>query len=195
MLRLLVWSLALVVLTAAPSCKSSESAAATSEEVESTPEQIPEEASLTDWPSDEDLVFKMKRYPCMGACEVYSFRIWEDGSVKYEGAQNVARLGRWRVQITQADIKAVIKRAAEIDFFSYEAEYPTGGIRIMDLPSTVSTLYLEGKTHQVINRNYPNPDVEGEIQLLERLVEFESFVDEIIASGTWTRIVEGQGDQ
>ena len=205
-IRLLLFSAFMVVLTVAPSCKSTASASETKSEsfpvstVDEAPprpaqETEPAENSLLDWPLEEDVVFTMKRTPCLGSCKVYNLRIWNDGTVSYNGSRNVERIGRYRVQVPAAEVEKIIAKAMEINFFDYAGEYPTGDIRIMDLPSTISTLTVDGKTHQIINRNYPNPDVPEEIELLERLGAFESYVDEVVAGGTWTKIGGANGNQ
>lgn len=144
---------------------------------------------------EEDVVFTMKRTPCLGSCKVYNLRIWNDGTVSYHGQQHVQHTGHFRVQIPAEEVDGIITRALAINFFDYAAEYPTGGIRIMDLPSTISTLTVKGKTHQITNRNYPNPDVPDEMQLLEQLGEFENYVDELVERGFWTPIGGANGNQ
>lgn len=173
--------IALAALLAAPACKTATDAAETPVQVlepagqTASPEGGTEGASgetpyaSAEWPSDERIVAELRRTPCFGKCPVDLLVIWDDGTVRYAGQQNVDRLGTWRGQLAPGALDAVLDRARKLGFWTLEETYPSGGMRITDLPSEVIRLVDGEREHRVVNRRYANPDVAGEQAVVEGL--------------------------
>lgn len=157
---------------------------------EESGEESVEAPSAATWPQTMP-VFTMKRHPCFGTCPVYTLTIWEDGTVRYEGARFVAREGTWKARLASGRVESIGVEAERIGYFSLADSYPTGDLRIMDLPTTITTLRWRGRTKTVSNGNYANPDVAGEMETVRRLAGFEDFVDDLVEGLDYEKVGDG----
>ena len=159
---------------------------------EVTSEEFTEEFS--GWPSDETILVSLRRTPCMGRCPVYRLEVFENGIVRYTGVQFTDRLGTYWGRISPQDLEPIVELAENIGFKDLEGEYPTGGMRIMDLPT--STVYIKTTAWQksVVSRNYANPDVTGEQKIVENLKALQDAVDQLIIDLSFHLVGEGLQD-
>jgi hypothetical protein len=147
----------------------------TLEAVEPTPESIPEdeEGSSTSVPEDlSDLVITMERTPCFGFCPAYTVTINGDGTVQYVGRSNVEVEGEQTGQIAEEDLRALVQMFYDVDFWNMQDRYEDN---VTDLPSTTTTIILNGETKSVYDY-YGAP---------EELHELEQMIDQVSGAEAW----------
>lgn len=124
----------------------------------------------------KDLVIKLERIMCPGACPDYSLVIHGDGKVEYEGRHYVAIKGRRQRWVSVAQVKEMIKEFYRINYFSlddrYDAVANEGAI-------TKTSIRIGGRYKQVINCH---PSLAP-----EDLYNLEKKLDEIVQSEKWVR--------
>ena len=122
---------------------------------------------------DDSLFASINRSYCFGTCPVYTFTINNDGKASYVGTRNVKNIGEYSSKVTPAQMNALIEVAKSINYMSFEDEYDNKSIT--DLPSTTTSIVIDGKRKEVMRRyQYPK-----EIKTLE-----EAF-DQLIESLDW----------
>ncbi len=139
------------------------------------------------------MVISLRRTPCFGKCPVYQIQVYSDGSLRYEGVQFTERLGTYFGKLAPERIQAVFDLAEKIGFQQLAEEYPSGDIRIMDLPSAIVFLRYGSLEKQVVNRNHANPEVEGEREIVDKLNELQATVDALLTD--LPLILVGEGKQ
>jgi hypothetical protein len=131
----------------------------------------------------EGAVITMERTACYGTCPVYTLMIKGDGSVVYEGKDFVKVKGKQTSNISEDDVKQLIDEFYEMDYFSLEDSYTykvnKDGIRtlVQDLPTTKTSITIEGKTKSVENY-YGAP---------EKLKVLEDKIDEMCNTMQWVK--------
>jgi uncharacterized protein DUF6438 len=102
---------------------------------------------------DGEIVITIERSSCFGDCPVYSAEIHADGTVVYVGKSNVKEIGERRTKISQEKIRELVKEFQQINYFSLKDEYQTdeSGMTVSDLPTTATSICLDGKLKQVVN--------------------------------------------
>ena len=80
--------------------------------------------------------------------------------------------GTQTTQLSQDKIKQLVDEFYRIDYFSLKDEYTAG---ITDLPTTITSITIDGKTKKVVNY-YGAP---------KKLDELENKIDEITNSKNW----------
>ncbi|MFT7588872.1 MAG: hypothetical protein ACI959_001085 [Limisphaerales bacterium] len=126
-----------------------------------------------------ELIFRIQRYPCFGTCPVFTMEIYGNGIVKYTGKSNTDRIGDWEARIPTEQIEAIIEQSRKTGFFQLKDTYPSGDQSIADLPSARVYLRDNNKEYTILNRNFANPNVDGEDLELQKLIDFERFVEEM----------------
>ncbi|SDK17526.1 hypothetical protein SAMN05421823_10263 [Catalinimonas alkaloidigena] len=91
-------------------------------------------------------VLTIEKTPCFGRCPTYKASVYEDGTVFYEGRQFVAKEGTYEFQAPAEQVKQWLQEAKQLGYFQLEDEYPT---KATDLPSTITSVRLDGKTKQI----------------------------------------------
>jgi len=125
--------------------------------------------ACTPAPQDIDLstfVVRMERDPCFGPCPIYEVTIHGNGSVYYEGTAYVQGIGKKELLIPQEDVRALIDEIYKAKFFLLKNNYDAP---ITDLPTTTTTVTVNGKTKSV--RNYYGAP--------QRLITLENKIDEL----------------
>jgi hypothetical protein len=125
---------------------------------------VPEELS--------DLVIHMERTICFGTCPVYSVTIYGDGTVEYLGERFVAVEGEQTAQISEEQVRELVQAFYDADFFNMQDRYEDN---VTDLPSTTTTITLNGETKSVYNY-FGAP---------EELEALEDKIDEISGAAEW----------
>ncbi len=132
----------------------------------------------------ENLVITLERTPCYGMCPVYKLKVFGDGTVVYEGERFVNVTGRQTSKISQDKIKELIDEFYRIGYFSLKESYTEkcdirGCMQVTDLPTTITSITIDGKTKRV--KNYFGAP--------EKLDELENKIDDMAHSKMW---VEGK---
>jgi|GEM_PF-1039040 len=152
-----------------------------------------QQGTRLDWPAAEELVVSLQTTPCLGTCPVYRLEVFRDGTLRYTGSQFTERIGTYRGKIAASRLQALLEQAETMRFSDMASVYPTGEIRIMDLPSSIFYLRTDTWQKQVVSRGYANPDVEGEQVIVDQLREFKSVIEGLL-EGTPLQLV-GEGLQ
>jgi hypothetical protein len=131
----------------------------------------------------KDVQITMERTSCYGTCPVYTLMIKGDGTVTYEGRDFVKVKGKQVSHISQDKVRELVEKFHKIEYFSLEDSYTyklnVNGSRILvhDLPTTKTSMTIEGKTKNVDNY-YGAP---------EKLKELEDLIDEVCNSKMWVK--------
>lgn len=126
---------------------------------------------------DSEIFITIERKACFGSCPVYSAVIYTDGTVDYKGEHFVKVEGEKRYEIPQVRIEMLIEEFQKIDYFSLKEKYETdeNGISITCLPTTITSIALDGKQKKVVNY-YCAPEalekLENKIEYLADLLEY-----------------------
>lgn len=128
--------------------------------------------------SDPEILITIERQPCLGSCPVYSARIYTDGTVIYNGVDSVKVIGEKRYKIAEEWVKRLLEAFEKADYFSFKDEYISdeNGKTLTCLPTTITSILLNGKKKQVINY-YKAPK---ELERLETAIEFLADLDKNI---------------
>ena len=120
--------------------------------------------------SNSEVLITIERGACYGTCPIYSAQISGDGTVVYNGIENVKVKGKKRFKIPKAKVQELVKAFENINYFSLKDKYETdeNGMRIADLPPVTTSISFKGKTKKVIH-NYGAP---------KELRELENKIDE-----------------
>jgi hypothetical protein len=131
----------------------------------------------------DDLVIKLERTRCFGACPVYTVSIDAKGNVIYEGIRFVQVQGRVTDRIPVSRVAALVATADRIGFFELADQYrtkkhPDGSETIVtDLPTTFVTVTSGGRTKR-IEDYYGGPD---------SLKELERQIDDAAGTKRWIK--------
>lgn len=129
----------------------------------------------------KDLIIRLERMMCPGACPDYSLIIHSDGKVVYEGRHYVAIKGRKKGRISTNQVEKLIEEFYRIHYFSLKERYDAIA---NDGAITRTFIRADGKSKQVINC-YPS-------QAPEDLYNLEKKIDEAVRSEKWIRDGNGQ---
>jgi hypothetical protein len=127
--------------------------------------------------SNSEVLITIEREACFGPCPVYSAHIFSDGTVIYNGKDFVGATGEKRYKISQDQIRELIEAFVKIKYFSLKDKYEAdeNGKSVTDLPTTTTSLSLDGKQKKVVNY-YGAPkelnELENKIDRIAGLNEF-----------------------
>lgn len=116
-----------------------------------------------------------KRTPCYGQCPTYTLKIRADGKakLKVEGFMELEE-GSYKGKVKKTELEKIRGKAEAIDFFEMQEEYDNPDIT--DLPSRITELSFEDRSHKVRNR-HGGPD---------RLKELEERFARIVEETDWS---------
>ena len=102
---------------------------------------------------ENDVVITIERTACFGSCPIYAAEIHADGEVVYRGKEFVKEIGERRFKISQKQIQEIIQEFQRIDYFSLKDKYDAdeNGMSVTDLPTTITSICLDGKTKKIVN--------------------------------------------
>jgi hypothetical protein len=122
-------------------------------------------------------VITLERTVCFGRCPSYTLKIEGTGKVSYEGRDFVQVKGAQTSQIEAKAVKALVDEFFAIDYFALQDTFTE---EVTDLPSTISSITVDGKRKQVYNY-YGAP---------EKLTKLENRIDEVAGSAQWVKMGE-----
>lgn len=127
-----------------------------------------------------DAVITLERTVCFGFCPVYKLTVYGDGRVEYDGQQYVEVAGKQTSQLTPQQVKELLDLFEQADYFKLEDEYIAP---VTDLPSTITSLTLNGKTKTIVNFG---GCLEGSpLPAPPALCELETRIDEVVNTAQW----------
>ena len=102
---------------------------------------------------ENNVVITIERSRCYGYCPAYSAQIHADGEVVYVGKSDVKEMGERRFKISHEKVQQLIKAFEQVDYFSLKDKYDAdeNGITVTDLPTTTTSICLDGKKKRVVN--------------------------------------------
>lgn len=116
----------------------------------------------------KDLIIRLERTMCPGACPDYSLFIHGDGKIVYEGRHYVAAKARHEGQISRAQVKQLFDEFYRIGYFSLKDRYDA---IVNDGAITRTSILAEGRKKEIVNC-HPS-------QAPEALYQLEKMIDEI----------------
>lgn len=122
----------------------------------------------------------IKKTACYGKCPVFEAKFYNDGRAEYFGKMNVEKMGSYASRIDDSTVKSIRSKAGELGYFDLYNTYPTGEVKIADLPTTISSVRI-GDMIKTVSNKYQGP---------EELKVFEDFLLEIVDRIEWTKSVE-----
>lgn len=137
------------------------------------------------WPDKtvyENVVITLERTQCYGTCPGYKLTIYGNGKVVYDGEKYVKVIGTQTAQISQDKVKEIVDEFYQADYFLLQDEYTED---ITDMPATITSITIDGKTKEVLNR-YGAP---------KKLADLENKIDEITNSKSWVDCPSHQFDK
>lgn len=135
----------------------------------------------------------MELGPCFGRCPVYTFTVYENGLLTYEGERYTQRQGLWGRMLTRDQVEQLLEAFEAAPFERYQNMYKS---QIPDLAAvTITYTNEEGKTKSVIGKDGRPDDLIELESRLRRLAEGEagwSPLSEASTTGSGTGVVPGE---
>lgn len=127
-------------------------------------------------PTDiSNVVITLQRSGCLGSCPVYNVTIYGNGTVIYEGGENVNVTGMQRSNLSEDTIRQLLFEFKNIDYFSFN-ETEIASYVVIDVPIVTTSLSVNGKTKTIQHYETTEP---------ERLTYLENLIDEHVNSSQW----------
>ncbi|MDQ4123003.1 MAG: DUF6438 domain-containing protein [Acidobacteriota bacterium] len=122
-------------------------------------------SSLAQKKAAPEILITIERGACYGICPIYSAQISGDGTVVYNGIENVKVKGKRQFKIPKTKVQELVKAFESINYFSLKDQYDTDerGMRVADLPPVTTSISLKGKTKKVVH-NYGAPKALRELE-------------------------------
>lgn len=127
---------------------------------------------------EPELVIKLERTVCFGKCPAYSLTIKGDGSVIYEGKDNVRITGIQEATVESMIISRLLEEFEDADYYSLKDSYT--GFGKSDMPTVYTSISLGDHTKSV--RHYL-----GDNSAPAKLTSLENKIDEIVNSAQWIK--------
>jgi hypothetical protein len=110
---------------------------------------------------------KLEKTACYGPCPVYSVTIYGDGTVLYDGIQNVANIGKNIHQISKEDVDEIVELIYELNYFSLKDRYDANWT---DDSTVITSVRINDDQKTVTNYGHFGPD---------RLHKIEKKIDDL----------------
>ncbi|PKV48065.1 hypothetical protein ATE84_0051 [Aquimarina sp. MAR_2010_214] len=79
--------------------------------------------------NNDQIILKIERTPCLGKCPVYTFEIYDNKTLKYNGVKNVPNQGVRELKLSKKEYTNLISRFEKLPFSRYNTEYGPTNIR------------------------------------------------------------------
>lgn len=100
---------------------------------------------IDDWNS---LRITLSRGSCYGRCPTYEIEIHGDGTVVYDGKENVATKGMRTAKISHASLVELVDVFRKADYFSLDDRYVAG---VTDNPAYKTSISFDGVSKSVLD--------------------------------------------
>ena len=119
-------------------------------------------------PTDSNNLISLATQGCRGFCPVYTLDFRTNGSVAYEGARNVEKMGKSEFQLTPDELVKLKAEVQKTNLWQYPENIES---RIADAPYAKLTVFEGNKSHSVSGSiDRPKPILELEM-LMKDLAE------------------------
>tara|TARA_R110002073_G_scaffold331253_2_gene515919 strand:- start:2296 stop:2709 length:414 start_codon:yes stop_codon:yes gene_type:complete len=81
--------------------------------------------------NSEEVYIQLSKERCFGKCPVYDLFIYKDGTVAYNGIDNVAKKGQQNFKISEDELREIESLFLSLDFKSLKSKHKK---RVRDLP-------------------------------------------------------------
>jgi hypothetical protein len=108
--------------------------------------------------------------------------VFNNGIVIYEGIANVDKAGLHHAKLSQAQLDALIDTIVQMDYFNTPDTFPSGKVRIADLPTTYTMVQLNDKRHVIVNRNFESDNSAATYARWRALLRYEDYLDALLNS-------------
>ena len=135
--------------------------------------------SITVQGADSKVVITLERTACFGTCPVYTVKIFEDGTVIYEGDRFVAVTGQQISEIVPETVAAMVTAFKDAGYFDWDEAYDTQ--TVSDLPTVITSVMIDGTTHRIAR-------YAGDSSAPLALPFLEQWIDEMANTALWTGI-------
>ena len=129
-------------------------------------------------PTAPYLLLSLQKTDCPGFCPVFELRLFSDGRALYLGTKDVPMIGKFETRLMPEQLVRITKEAEWIGFFEMAREYPTNGVMIQELPTTITSINQLSKAHSVTNA-FDSP---------KRLRSFEDYLVNFFTNLNWSRV-------
>lgn len=99
-----------------------------------------------------NLLMKIQRTPCFGKCAAFEIQLFNDGRATYRSIAFAPRTGSFEAKATAEMMQQIQDKALTINYLKMESQYPSGDIRIADLPTTTTYVRVGSVGRSVINK-------------------------------------------
>lgn len=175
-----ILSLASLLLFACNTKTLNKTATTETPDIETPKEEKEQEEEPKAEPSKPYVLASIKKTPCYGKCPVFEANFYNDGRAEYFGKMNVKKMGSYASRIDDSTLKSIRSKAGEVGYFDLYNTYPTGEVKIADLPTTITSVRI-GDMIKTVSNKYQGP---------EELKIFEDFLLEIVDRLEWTKTLE-----
>lgn len=131
----------------------------------------------------ETAIITLERTACFGGCPVYALTISGDGTVTYDGKQNVQRVGRATARISPEQVRGLVTEFEQAGYFALSNRYvygaPSCPLYAADSPSAITSIKLGQRTKR-IEHDYGCDGSPAKLRELGRKI------DQVVQSGQWT---------
>lgn len=105
-------------------------------------------------PAAPMVVAGLKREPCYGKCPSYEVKLYDDGTIKYNGKAHVKNIGYYIAYTSKQAIVNIQTKAEEVGYFGLQRQYPASGRpQIYDVPQVTTFIKIGDKEHRITNRH------------------------------------------
>lgn len=129
---------------------------------------------IHDWNS---LRITLRRSPCYGRCPTYEVEVHGDGTVLYDGKENVATKGKRTGKISHASLVELVDLFRRADYFSLHDRYVSG---VTDNPTYETSISFDGLSKSVLDyvgRSAGMPSTVSEVEdAIDRLSGADKWV-------------------
>jgi hypothetical protein len=131
-------------------------------------------------PDAAGAVITLERAACFGTCPIYKLTLHGDGRVEYLGGQYVAVIGPRTGAISPAQVQELLAAFNRAGYARLADAYTAPAT---DLPSTITSLTLNGQTKTV--NNYGGCVIDFPGKAPQALCDLETQIDTVTQSAQW----------
>jgi len=130
-------------------------------------------------PAAPMVVVGLKREPCYGRCPSYEVKLYDDGTIKYNGKAHVKNIGYYIAYTSKQAIVNIQTKAEEIGYFGMKRQYPASGQpQMYDVPQVTTFIKISDREHRITNRH------EGP----SALFKLEDYIEQQLENLDWKSI-------
>lgn len=141
-------------------------------------------------PIPADTLITLERTICFGACPIYKLTVKADGTVTFEGRENVKVKGIAKGHLSGEDVRSLIAAFEAASYFALNDTYETqkdGCPEVWtDNPSAITSIRLNGK-HKTISHYYGCQTGSGTAVYPNGLTYLETRIDQIVGTEKWIK--------